>query len=64
IWGYGGVVWADGQYAAEDGNQLALGNTLFERQRVAASGLTSYVTHTMLGASKALEAGVTFISDA
>lgn len=59
-----GVLWGDGIYVAEDMNQLALGNTLFERQRVAASGLTSYVTHVMIGVSKGLEAGVTVISDA
>lgn len=66
IWGYGGVVWGDGLAPVEDpGQQVAVGqNVLFERDRNAPAGMTSYVTHTYLGVSKALECGVTFISDA
>lgn len=65
IWTYGGVAWGDGVYAAEGPEQMVLGrNVLFERDRDAPAGQTAYVTHTMVGVSKALEAGVTIISDA
>lgn len=65
IWAYGGVVWGDGVYTAEDSQQMVLGrNVLFERDRDAPAGQTAYVTHTMLGCSLGLEAGVTIYSDA
>ncbi|MCA9495242.1 MAG: hypothetical protein KC621_35180, partial [Myxococcales bacterium] len=65
IWSYGAIAWGDGEYVAEDQNQMVIGrNVLFERDRDAPAGQTQYVTHLMAGASRALEAGRTIYSDA
>lgn len=66
LFAFGGVVWADGQYVVEDpANQMVIGrNVLFERTRLGTAGATNYTTHTSVGVAKALEAGVTIISDA
>jgi hypothetical protein len=61
------VVWADGSIPAEgDPNQMVIaGKVLFERDRTAKSGLTAYVSHRYIGASKAIDlCGVSIVTDA
>lgn len=65
IFAKGGIVWGDGEFAIEEpGAQIALGrNGMFERGRNVTTGVTEYATSFAAGVSKALEAGVSYISD-
>jgi hypothetical protein len=64
----GAIQWADMQMQSvvtDPTSQIAIGNVLFERERIAAQGVTQYVTHTYLGAAECLDlAGVSIITDA
>jgi len=67
MFGRGAVIWGDSSYPAEgDPNQLIIGGkVLFERDREAKAGTTSYVTHAMLCVSQGIDAaGVSIITDA
>lgn len=68
IFGFGGIAWADGSVPDEgDPNQLLIGDgkVLIERARTAKAGLTAWVSHANMGASKGLDAGgISVITDA
>ena len=67
MFGRGAVAYADSSIPEEaDPMQTILaGKLLFERERTAKSGLTSFVSHAYLGVSKCIDAaGVSIITDA
>lgn len=72
---YGGVMIARGMFRGvvdDPNNQFLIGNmgaevgavTLVERDRDASAGETAWVSHSYVGVSKGIEAGITLISDA
>lgn len=67
VFGYGGISWADGRHGNVDlppGAQLiGDGRVLFELDRTARSATTDYASHSYLGVSKALEAGIQLLAD-
>ncbi len=67
IFGYGGISWADGRHAGlaltSDQALLAEGRVMFERDRDGSTGSTEFVSHSYLGVTKALEAGVQLLAD-
>jgi hypothetical protein len=66
IWGPGAVVWADGMAPLDDpSQQLSIaGKILFERDREAKAGVTSWVYHYYLGVALGIQNGVTIGSSA
>lgn len=67
VFGYGGIAWADGRHGGVDMTSdmalLANGRVLFERDRTAASATMEYASHSYLGVTKALEAGIQLLAD-
>lgn len=67
MFGRGAIAWADSSIP-DDGDPMQsvlAGKILFERDRTAKAGLTSYVSHAYLGVSKAIDgAGVSIVTDA
>lgn len=64
IFAKGGIIIGRGELPADGPDQVPMGFTFFERARQALAGKTDWVTHVYLGVSKALEAGITLVSDA
>lgn len=65
VFGRGAVLWADGEFTADDPvNQMMIGKLLFERDRNAPAGTKRWISSTPLGFSKGLEFGVTLKSTA
>ena len=67
IFGYGGLTWADGRHGGialtSDQALLAEGRVLFERDRNGSAAVTEFVSHSYMGVTKALEAGVQLLAD-
>lgn len=67
VFGKGGITWADGRHGGVDltADQalLAEGRVMFERDRDGSAATTEYISHSYLGVSKALEAGIAILAD-
>ena len=67
VFGYGGLTWADGRNSGialtSDQALLAEGRVLFERDRDGSAAVTEFVSHSYMGVTKALEAGVQLLAD-